>query len=203
MYNIPEIREMQRQCTIELVQKEDASCKAELNRRQRPIEIYDEATAPNQRGRACVMAPLTHDLGQSKESRKRRFTPAEICSLWRSAPYKLAFNELSQEVELDQASLPVVEIEEAYIGLFEKGYNADPRTTSTVFSKLLGNSVFIPFSSTSSGLKRMTRSDRLSCRSSVGITSVLAMGFMTRCGQQLYEERFGECSDPAVSSISY
>ena len=52
VYNIPEIREMQRQCTIELVQKEDASCKAELNRRQRPIEIYDEATARNQSGRA-------------------------------------------------------------------------------------------------------------------------------------------------------
>ena len=75
------------------------------------------------------MAHLTHDLEQSTESQKRRLTPAELCSLWRSAPYKLAFNELTQEVELDQASLPVVEIEEAYIGLSEKGYNADPRTT--------------------------------------------------------------------------
>ena len=52
VYNIPEIREMQRQRTIELVQKEDASRKAELNRLQRAIEIYDEATAPNQSGRA-------------------------------------------------------------------------------------------------------------------------------------------------------
>ena len=52
VYNIPEIREMQRQRTIELVQKEDASRKAELNRRQQAIEIYDEATAPNQRERA-------------------------------------------------------------------------------------------------------------------------------------------------------
>ena len=51
------------------------------------------------------MAHLTHDLEQSKESGKRRLTPAELCSLWRSAPYKLAFNELTQEVELDQASL--------------------------------------------------------------------------------------------------
>jgi predicted P-loop ATPase len=75
------------------------------------------------------MAHLTHDLEQSTESRKRRLTPAELCSLWRSAPYKLAFNELTQEVELDEASLPVVEIEEAYIGLSEKDYSADPRTT--------------------------------------------------------------------------
>ena len=52
VYNIPEIREMQRQRTIELVQKEDASRKAELNRRQRAIEIYDEATTPIQNGRA-------------------------------------------------------------------------------------------------------------------------------------------------------
>jgi hypothetical protein len=52
VYNIPEIREMQRQRTIELVQKEDASRKAERNRRQQAIEIYDEATAPIQSGRA-------------------------------------------------------------------------------------------------------------------------------------------------------
>ena len=52
VYNIPEIREMQRQRTIEAVQKEDAARKAELNRRQQAIEIYDEATAPIQRGRA-------------------------------------------------------------------------------------------------------------------------------------------------------
>ena len=52
VYNIPEIRKMQRQRTIEAVQKEDASRKAELNRLQQAIEIYDEATAPNQRERA-------------------------------------------------------------------------------------------------------------------------------------------------------
>ena len=52
VYNIPEIREMQRQRTIEAVQKEDAARKAELNRRQQAIEIHDEATAPIQRGRA-------------------------------------------------------------------------------------------------------------------------------------------------------
>ena len=52
VYNIPEIREMQRQRTIELVQKEDASRKAELNRRQQAIEIYEEATDQNHSGRA-------------------------------------------------------------------------------------------------------------------------------------------------------
>ena len=52
VYCIPAIREMQRQRTIEAVQKEDASRKAELHRRQQAIEIYDEATAPNQRERA-------------------------------------------------------------------------------------------------------------------------------------------------------
>ena len=52
VYNISAIREMQRQRTIELVQKEDASRKAELNRRQQAIEIYDEATDQNHSGRA-------------------------------------------------------------------------------------------------------------------------------------------------------
>ena len=90
------------------------------------------------------MAHLTHDLEQSTESRKRRLTPAELCSLWRSAPYKLAFNELTQEVELDQAPLPVVEIEEAYIGLSEKGYNADPRTTFDSVLKVAREQRFHP-----------------------------------------------------------
>ena len=52
VYCIPAIREMQRQRTIEAVQKEDAARKAQLNRRQQAIEIYDEATAPIQSGRA-------------------------------------------------------------------------------------------------------------------------------------------------------
>ena len=90
------------------------------------------------------MAHLTHDLGQSTKPQKRRLTPAELCSLWRSAPYKLAFNELTQEVELDQASLPVVEIEEAYIGLSEKGYNADPRTTFDSVLKVAREKRFHP-----------------------------------------------------------
>ena len=52
VYCIPAIREMQRQRTIEAVQKEDAARKAQLNRRQQAIEMYDEATAPIQSGRA-------------------------------------------------------------------------------------------------------------------------------------------------------
>ena len=52
VYCIPAIREMQRQRTIEAMQKEDAARKAQLNRRQQAIEIYDEATAPIQSGRA-------------------------------------------------------------------------------------------------------------------------------------------------------
>ena len=43
VYNIPEIRKMQRQRTIEAVQKEDASRKAQLERRKQAVESYDEA----------------------------------------------------------------------------------------------------------------------------------------------------------------
>ena len=44
VYNISAIREMQRQRTIEAVQKEDERRKAELQLRQQAIEIYDETT---------------------------------------------------------------------------------------------------------------------------------------------------------------
>ena len=44
VYCIPAIREMQRQRTIEAVQKEDEHRKAELKRLQQNIEIYDETT---------------------------------------------------------------------------------------------------------------------------------------------------------------
>ena len=43
VYCIPAIREMQRQRTIEAVQKEDASRKAQLERRKQAVESYDEA----------------------------------------------------------------------------------------------------------------------------------------------------------------
>ena len=52
VYNIPEIMKMQRQRTIEAVQIKDARHKTEQKLRQQAIEIYDEATAPNQRERA-------------------------------------------------------------------------------------------------------------------------------------------------------
>ena len=44
VYNISAIREMQRQRTIEAVQKEDERRKTELQLRQQAIEIYDETT---------------------------------------------------------------------------------------------------------------------------------------------------------------
>ena len=52
VYNIPEIREMQRQRTIEAVQIKDARHKTEQKHRQQAIEIYDEATDQNHSGRA-------------------------------------------------------------------------------------------------------------------------------------------------------
>jgi len=44
LYCIPAIREMQRQRTIEAVQKEDERKAAELKRLQQAIEIYDKTT---------------------------------------------------------------------------------------------------------------------------------------------------------------
>ena len=44
VYNIPEIREMQHQCTIEAVRKEDERRAAELKHLQQTIDIYDEQT---------------------------------------------------------------------------------------------------------------------------------------------------------------
>ena len=48
VYCIPAIREMQRQRTIEAVQKEDKRREAELKRLQQAIEIYDETTLNQQ-----------------------------------------------------------------------------------------------------------------------------------------------------------
>ena len=48
VYCIPAIREMQRQRTIEAVQKEDERREAELKRLQQAIEIYDETTLDQQ-----------------------------------------------------------------------------------------------------------------------------------------------------------
>ena len=52
VYNIPEIRKMQHQRTIEAVQIKDARHKTEQKLRQQAIEIYDEATDQNHSGRA-------------------------------------------------------------------------------------------------------------------------------------------------------
>ena len=48
VYCIPAIREMQRQRTIEAVQKEDERREAKLKRLQQDIEIYDETTLDQQ-----------------------------------------------------------------------------------------------------------------------------------------------------------
>ena len=68
------------------------------------------------------MRHLTKNLVPCVGAKKRLLKPAELCELWRNAPYRLAFNQLTQEVELDGRSLPVADIEEAYIGLSEVGY---------------------------------------------------------------------------------
>ena len=76
------------------------------------------------------MRHLTKNLVPCAEAKKRHLKPAELCALWRNAPYRLAFNELTQEVDLDGRPLPVADIEEAYIGLSEVGYEANPKTAA-------------------------------------------------------------------------
>ena len=82
------------------------------------------------------MRHLTKDLVPCVEAKKRHLKPAELCALWRNAPYQLAFNELTQEVELDGRPLPVADIEEAYIGLSEVGYEANPKTAADTVLKV-------------------------------------------------------------------
>ena len=64
------------------------------------------------------------------------FEAAELYALWRNAAYQLAFNELTQEVELDGRPLPVADIEEVYIGLSEVGYEANPKTAADTVLKV-------------------------------------------------------------------
>tara|TARA_B100000161_G_scaffold234513_1_gene183453 strand:+ start:353 stop:892 length:540 start_codon:yes stop_codon:yes gene_type:complete len=82
------------------------------------------------------MRHLTKDLVPCAEAKKRHLKPAELCAIWRNAPYRLAFNELTQEVELDGRSLPVADIEEAYIGLSEVGYESNPKTAADTVLKV-------------------------------------------------------------------
>ena len=82
------------------------------------------------------MRHLTKDVLPCAEAKKRLLKPAELCVIWRNAPYQLAFNELTQEVELDGRSLPVADIEEAYIGLSEVGYEANPKTAADTVLKV-------------------------------------------------------------------
>ena len=48
VYCIPAIREMQRQRTIEVVQKEDAARKAQLELRKQAVESYDDGRGLDQ-----------------------------------------------------------------------------------------------------------------------------------------------------------
>ena len=82
------------------------------------------------------MRHLTKDLVPCAEAKKQHLKPAELCAIWRNAPYRLAFNELTQEVELDGRPLPVADIEEAYIGLSEVGYEANPKTAADTVLKV-------------------------------------------------------------------
>ena len=82
------------------------------------------------------MRHLTKDLVPCVEAKKRLLKPAELCDLWRNALYQLAFNELTQEVELDGRPLSVADIEEAYIGLSEVGYEANPKTAADTVLKV-------------------------------------------------------------------
>ena len=82
------------------------------------------------------MRHLTKDLVPCVEAKTRHLKPAELCEVWRNAQYQLAFNELTQEVELDGRPLPVVDIEEAYIGLSEVGYEANPKTAADTVLKV-------------------------------------------------------------------
>ena len=77
-------------------------------------------------------------------AKKRLLKPAELCEVWRNAPYRLAFNELTQEVELDGRPLPVADIEEAYIGLSEVGYESNPKTAADTVLKVAREARYHP-----------------------------------------------------------
>ena len=83
------------------------------------------------------MRHLTRDLVRCVEAKNRLLKPAELCDLWRNASYQLAFNELTQEVKLDGRPLPVTDIKEAYIGLSDVGYEANPKTASDTLLKVV------------------------------------------------------------------
>ena len=90
------------------------------------------------------MRHLTKDLVPCVGAKKRLLKPAELCALWRTAQYQLAFNELTQEVELDGRPLPVSDIEEAYIGLSEVGFEANPKTAADTVLKVAREGRYYP-----------------------------------------------------------
>ena len=90
------------------------------------------------------MRHLIKDLKLCVEAKKRLLKPAELCELWRNASYRLAFNELTQEVELDGRPLPIADIDEAYIGLSEVGYEANPKTAADTVLKVAREGSYHP-----------------------------------------------------------
>ena len=90
------------------------------------------------------MRHLTKDLVPCAEAKKQHLKPAELCAIWRNAPHRPAFNELTQEVELDGRPLSVADIEEAYIGLSEVGYEANPKTAADTVLKVAREARYHP-----------------------------------------------------------
>ncbi|NOL47477.1 virulence-associated E family protein [Synechococcus sp. MIT S9220] len=90
------------------------------------------------------MRHLIKDLKLCVEAKKRLLKPAELCELWRNASCRLAFNELTQEVELDGRHLPIADIDEAYIGLSEVGYEANPKTAADTVLKVAREDCYHP-----------------------------------------------------------
>ena len=134
------------------------------------------------------MRHLTKDLLTCVEAKKRHLTPAELCAIWRNAPYRLAFNELTQEVELDGRPLSVANIEEAYIGLSEVGYESNPKTAADTVLKVAREGRYHPVQSYLPSRR---------------ITSGLQTRCMTRCGLRYCVALSGGCLNQGVSSTLF
>ena len=146
------------------------------------------------------MRHLTKDLVPCAEAKKQHLKPAELCAIWRNAPYRLAFNELTQEVELDGRPLSVADIEEAYIGLSEVGYESNPKTATDTVLKVAREGRYHPVQRISRSSNRTNQFDLSTYRPSRRITSGLQTRCMTRCGLPLCLVLCGGCFSRVVSS---
>ena len=147
------------------------------------------------------MRHLTKDLVPCAEAKKRHLKPAELCVLWRSAPYQLALNELTQEVELDGKPLPVADIEEAYIGLSEVGYEANPKTAADTVLKVAREGRYHPVQRYLDDLEQDESIRPVDLSTFSADYFGTSARCMTRCGPQLCVELSGGCFVRAVSSI--